>query len=125
MRPFDLEKALAGDLVVTRDGREVDEIFFSEKAGVPQPVIAHIKGNRTFFSFYKNGRFLEERIGISKYDLSMAPKVVKRWINICIGSTGTIFADSKLYESKDSANSTATKYVNCSLLKTVPLEVEE
>lgn len=52
-KPFNLEKALAGEPVVTRDGREVEGI---EKSDFPvQPIKACINGQIEFW--YRDGEY--------------------------------------------------------------------
>lgn len=76
MKPFNLERALAGDKVVTRDGREVSELRFLQSVS-PNGycVVAVIDGDP--FLFLQNGKITS----INHFDLFMAPKTVKRWVN--------------------------------------------
>lgn len=80
--PFDLEKALEGEPVITRDGMPIREIFYSktlEKKGC-QSVMAVSDDEKTFHE--KDGTFYPKKIP-SDYDLFMAPKPrEKRWQNI-------------------------------------------
>ena len=79
MEKFDLKRALAGEPVVTRDGREVTEIHFFETCTKGYAVIAIIEGEK--FGFTNNGYYLNnsaEHI----LDLFMKPKVVECWFNV-------------------------------------------
>ena len=82
MKPFNLEKALAGDPVVTRDGIPVTEIVRFN--GLPHDRRLYGIINGGLVSFLDNGRFSVYEFSETKYDLFMAPKIVKKsgWINI-------------------------------------------
>jgi hypothetical protein len=82
-RPFDLERAKAGDPVCTRDGCPVRIICFDTKGVFNQPIIALI--DRSDFEevirCYENGTEDIDR-NDTVYDLFMAPKKITGWINI-------------------------------------------
>ena len=94
MKPFNLEKALAGEPVVTRDGRKVTDIhYFSAPA--KYKVVAHIVNNSCVDTFEIDGTYLED--SESSTDLFMAER--ERWINIYWDeynqkafSTGSVYA---------------------------------
>ena len=95
MKPFDLEKALAGDPVVTRDGRKVTEIVRMKTAREEDSVIFVV--GELCYSTQPNGRIDDTYDSYS--DLFMAPKIVKKegQINIYKDSyTGTTIYPSKL-----------------------------
>lgn len=76
MKPFDLQRALAGDKVVTRDGREVRQLHKFDCEGECLAGVLDL----SLSTWNKNGQFWgtsEE----SDDDLFMAPKTVKRWVN--------------------------------------------
>ena len=86
LKPFDLQKALAGDPVVTRDGRKVTEIIeFKTACNTLQNTVAVIDGH--FYSFYENGKCMSQ--WDSEFDLFMAPKIVKKsgWLNVYPNNT--------------------------------------
>jgi hypothetical protein len=77
MKPFDLEKALAGEPVVTRCGFKVQELhLFKNK--VSNPLVGII--NNEIYAWNEEGK------GMSMFkeelDLFMAPKNVKRYIYV-------------------------------------------
>lgn len=76
--PFDLQHALAGDKVVTRDGREVTQLtkFDAENSNF---CLIGVCSNE-IESWDEKGRFFS---GDEDYprDLFMTPKTVKRWVN--------------------------------------------
>ena len=79
LKPFDLEKALKGEKVVTRDGREVEQIFYFDKAVRNEyPLRGVINGGLS--SYTREGRvFLG---GEMAGDLFMAPKERVVWVNL-------------------------------------------
>lgn len=77
MKKFNLEKALSGEPVVTRDGRKVLKIAYFETLPNNNCVIAHIKGNLTATAFTKNGLFGD---GVEARDLFMATKTVTKYV---------------------------------------------
>lgn len=123
MKPFDLERALAGDPVITRGGEEVDEIFFSEKSGVHHPVLAHIKGHFGFKAFYKDGRHCGEQVREGKYDLFMAPKITRMWINIYRDCHGNYYSGHPINTTEE-AEEIASRNKR-KMVKTVLVEIEE
>ena len=68
-RDFDLEKALAGEPVVTRDGREVKDLHLFTSVQTYYPVVGIIEGR--ILSFSKEGKYLTNRSESDK-DLFMA-----------------------------------------------------
>ncbi len=113
MKPFNLERALAGDKVVTRDGREVTQLTKFDCEGECLAGVLDL----SLSTWNKNGQFWgtsEE----SDDDLFMAPKTVKHWVNFYSNETVVSF------DSEESA-----KEVNYRHLKpiaiAVPVEFEE
>lgn len=97
MKPFDLEKALAGDPVVTRDGKKVTEIIHLKTVPPSRSIIFVFDGRA--HETGEDGRFYFGMNTESVNDLFMAPKIVKKegWINIYKDSyTGTTIYPSKL-----------------------------
>ena len=83
MKPFDLEAAKAGALVVTRDGKKARIICFDLNNGEYVLVVAFTPGNgrEGIISTKKDGRhctILDDSI----YDLFMAPVKKEGWLNI-------------------------------------------
>jgi hypothetical protein len=119
--PFDLEKALAGDPVVTRDGREVTEIHYFKTARECK-IIAVINGNLR--DFYEDVFRLQ--MTKTDYDLFMKQKESnKLWFNLYSNvENDHVFFIGKGYESKELAiqNSKIISESNV-YLKTVCVEV--
>lgn len=68
MKPFDLQKALAGDLVVTRDGRPVTQIHVFKVDG--EPVYGVVDGGVTCWP--ENGHYNPFTDEEDPFDLFMA-----------------------------------------------------
>lgn len=77
MKPFDLQKALAGEPVMTREGDKVVQLHYFPNLGSDFKVIAHIEHRFTFDTFKINGMYSQSS---SKLDLVMANQ--ERWANI-------------------------------------------
>jgi len=75
MEKFDLERALAGDPVVTRDGREVTQLTLFKANRAIYPLVGVVNGQLE--SFRENGKSWSE-----SPDLFMKPKVVENWFNV-------------------------------------------
>lgn len=76
--PFDLQRALAGDKVVTRDGREVFGIHKFDAYKDPRSLFGVMEGNVLCWEL--NGVYAGV-LCTRELDLFMAPKTVKRWVN--------------------------------------------
>lgn len=108
--PFDLQRALAGDKVVTRDGCEVTQLTRFNCAGV---VLVGVV-NGYLQTWYEGGKYsgIDRDSGL---DLFMPPKTVKRWVNFYQGY-------SYSYNSKDEATWAASE---TAIAIAVPVEFEE
>jgi hypothetical protein len=79
MQPFNLEAALAGKPVVTRDGRPVTQI--TKFKDIVYPVAGVLQG--TLFTFRTDGRYTDE--GPSKCDLFMKSEPKTFYANVYSG----------------------------------------
>lgn len=72
MKPFNLERALAGEPVVTRDRKKISKIFEIKKE-FSRPIICNFDcGEKYYQVFYtKEGKFHTEENDISSFDLFM------------------------------------------------------
>lgn len=97
MKPFDLQKALAGDPVVTRDGRKVTEVVHMKTARENESIVFVASG--LCYATHLNG--IIDTFD-SANDLFMAPKIVKKegWINIYKDS----YSANRIYPSKEEAD---------------------
>ncbi len=122
LKPFNLERALAGDPVVTRDGRPVTQIAkFDIKH--PYPVVITIGGDISHYTI--DGRFFEgsESCG----DLFMAQKQVTKWINLIRGKvTEQVRFDScYLYDSEEAARQEIQNHKYFHLIRTISITYDE
>lgn len=120
MKPFDLEKALAGEPVVTRDGRPVTQVTRFDVNNERYCIAAVVDSNIETFSI--DGKFRIEYPSI--YDLFMAPKTVKKegWINLYRSDSEEIAAfTGNAYNTKEAAEEVASP--KC--IATVKIEWEE
>lgn len=86
MEKFNLERALAGEPVVTRDGREVTEIHLFKTIKTNYPLIVVVGGDNQEYT--EEGKF---NINVySNDDLFMKPKVVEGWFNVYVNNNGIV-----------------------------------
>src|SRR5271155_2746465 len=79
LKPFDLEKALKGEKVVTRNGTEVTDVRHFPTAGQECTVAGVVLGD--IESFTETGAYFSD-YSLSSMDLFMAPKERVVWVNI-------------------------------------------
>ena len=111
-KPFDLERALAGDSVVTIKGVPVTEIHYLKTLPDGFPVVAVIEGS--VFRLTTEGRSL---YGVDKDFLLMSPKTKKfeAWVNVYTWGISCV-----TYDNKDQAESKALE----NYVKTIKIETE-
>ncbi len=101
MKPFNLARALAGDPVVTREGKEVIQIVYFDKVYIIRPVVAFISGHNGVCTFHKNGCSVDGQE--SQFDLFMAPVEKEYWM--ASGHTGSEYKNytvcTRLCETQD------------------------
>jgi hypothetical protein len=78
MIEFNLKKALAGEPVFTRDGRQVTEFHYFESATSEWVLFAVVKGEVTAYT--KNGKYSNTHK--SPKDLMMKAPIIETWINV-------------------------------------------
>ena len=117
MKPFDLEKALAGAPVVTRIGKEVTQVVFFN-ASTTFPVRAVIDG--TIYSYTTAGAlWARASSGGNDLDLFMAPVKKVAYINVyrpnhdSTDSTDRtqglgVVLGTKIHATKEAANANAS-----------------
>lgn len=83
MKPFNKERAIDGDPVITRSGKKVTELkFFNEADYDGISIVAKVKGlagNCRICHFREDGTYLYNDKDI---DLFMAPKKTRGWIGV-------------------------------------------
>lgn len=116
MKPFDLEKALAGAPVVTRIGEEVTQVVFFN-ASTTFPVRAVIDG--TIYSYTTAGArvlLASASSGGNDLDLFMAPVKKVAYINVYRPNHDStdrtqglgVVLGTKIYATKEAANANAS-----------------
>ena len=89
MNKFDLEKALAGDKVVTRDGREVTQLHkFTLGNGLV--ALSGVVGDSLPCFTFEGDEFWRIRHD-GNYDLFMAPKKLSGFVNVYRDDGGELF----------------------------------
>ena len=106
MEKFNLERALAGEAVCTRDGREVTQLNYFE---APKDLFT-VGGvlDRELYLWQTNGRFSETKE--DSRDLFMKPKENAIWINVYKNENGFLYTNGSDYRSEESAKKNADKF---------------
>lgn len=102
MKPFDLEKALAGDPVVTRDGREVTSLHLFDCEGYAHPLMGVCDGQ--ILSWTKDGGYFDPT-NYHINDLFMKSKTVVKWVILKKNGYWNC------YDSKDKAELGSSEYI--------------
>lgn len=117
MRPFNLEEALAGKPVVTRDGRAATEIHYFKTLESNSRVVAVVDGS--MWSYRETGRLCTGDVVESNLDLFMATQKVTKWGNVYKAFNG-LYDISFLFDNEDEAVKNKTE----NTIVTVPITFE-
>lgn len=90
MEPFNLEKALKGEKVVTKDGREVTQLHLFDLSKSISMLAGVLDGHICTWGANGNSSLITEM----EKDLFMAPKKREYWVNIYRSETGLICGHS-------------------------------
>ena len=127
MKQFDLKEYLANPSrkVVTRDGKDV-RIICTDRKDLNFPIITLIEkklgGGEVIYAHTKDGIYCDTVP--TGYDLFFAPEKHIGWINIFKWtSTEPYLGESRIYSSKELAESTGRNYRD--YLSTIEIEWEE
>lgn len=107
MKPFDLNLALAGDPVVTRDGRKVKIAGYNDSASSGTSLLGWIIAKFPPYEdavvmWHKDGREFTRML--SSIDLFMDDCFdAEYYVNIYESHAGHLYSGSMLYKSKDKA----------------------
>lgn len=85
MKPFNLQSALAGEKVITRDGRPVKIAGYNEEAVGYSKLAGWLEGTVECWS--ESGIYYDDKEE-SEYDLFMAPKKREVWVGYFEGANG-------------------------------------
>lgn len=102
MKPFNLEQALAGKPVVTRDGKEVTQIVkWDIQVGYP---VSYVTSGCKEVLFTTTDGYYKWDKSESRNDLFMDPEVKEAWVNVYKWSMGTVTV-GEVYSSEEEAYS--------------------
>jgi len=117
LKPFNLERALAGDPVVTGDGKNVSQLHMFNCED-PFCLYGVISGETLPSAFKVDGSW-----GVQKYEvdknLFMAPVKKEGWVNL--SSSNDVYCNNCIYKTKEEAF--VNKLIN--YIDTVKIEWEE
>jgi hypothetical protein len=114
MEKFNLERALAGDPVCTRDGREVTRLFLVD-VDSKYKLVGVVK--KSLVRWTDKGYFLDIT-NKSENDLFMKPKENAIWINLYKNENGSLYTNGAHYMSEESAKRSYDKF---GYLKTIKI----
>lgn len=118
MKPFNLEEALAGKSVVTRDGREVTQITkFNLNNKDEQPLIGVVGGH--IESFWESGKYLDKDT-IHINDLFMKAEKKTYWVNVYKNYYDEVCC-GQVYINEEQARNIKIPHT----IKTISFEIEE
>ena len=120
MKPFNLEEALDGKPVVTRDGRKVTivkEYHGTNKHPIGAIIHNPLESEDNFSKYLSDGRLSVNFE--TKYDLFMAAEKKELWVNVYPGTYPVTYLCA--YSSKERAD----KYAGPTRLTCVKIEYEE
>lgn len=120
LKPFDLEKALSGDPVVTRDGTKVVFIAFDKDARIACQLVIRLETDTASDFYYANGVYVEDEEW--PCDLFMAPKTKKVWIVLVKAEDGMIYPLYHVYHEQPIASDLESLI---DVVKVIETEIEE
>jgi hypothetical protein len=106
MKKFDLERALAGEPVITRKGKKVTELHLFKGGKLIQPLFGTIEGEEGYFCFEKDGMYNYSSTETS-FDLFMAPEKKSIWVNLYEYDNGQLWVGC-YYNSLEEASKPGT-----------------
>jgi hypothetical protein len=112
MEKFNLERALAGEPVITRDGSEVTRLFLID-VDSKYKLVGVVK--KSLLRWTDKGYFLDIT-NKSENDLFMKPKENAIWVNVYKNEYGKLF--SRDYSSEEEAKESAD---NIGYLRTIKI----
>lgn len=104
MKPFNLERALAGDPVITRDGRKVLKVLDGRHPKVNQyyQIFALIEGDLVYTTYSVSGAYRQG--SEERQDLFMAPKKREGWVNVNKGrQCDPCIGRGRIYQTPEAA----------------------
>lgn len=121
LKPFDLKRALAGDPVVTGDGRKVTQVELIMISDSKEGVLVHIEDYPNQIKWFTDKEYASDHVN----DLFMVPKTTPKtttyWVNIYRDSLNSICIGS-IHKTQKSAESVVH---DLERIKTISFDVEE
>ena len=112
-KPFDLEKAKAGEEIITEDGRAVRIICYDSNAIDGYPIRAYVDKTIVYWYYNKDG---ECSAGLNRLRLHIAPKRQGYFMNVYKRDTRddspSYFTDGYMYYTSDEAEQRIIKNFN-------------
>jgi hypothetical protein len=99
MKKFDLQKALAGEPVVTRTGLKIQQLNYFDFEGILEPIVCKIEGIESIYHFYKDGKYFNNLM--HDKDLFMAGP--EKWVNIYYNEHLNHVTTGAIYETEEEA----------------------
>jgi hypothetical protein len=115
MEKFNLERALAGEPVCTRDGREVTQLTLFDIDSRYQ-----LRGvlKKEVVSWTNDGDYYDDKDEDNQKDLFMKPKENAIWINVYKNENGFLYTTGVDFSSEESAKTSAD---NCGYIRTIKI----
>lgn len=123
LMPFDLERALAGDKLIYRNGEPVTVFHYLKNRDITEKICMTVCMNGSLTVHYSNGRICEDQE--FPLDLFMAPKVKTLWFNLYKDKNGYTFKNNSLHATKEIAEDHIIKGIGYDYINTFSIEVEE
>jgi hypothetical protein len=101
MEKFNLERALAGEPVITRNGREVTQLVYFHDV-IHKDCVYGVIGNQ-IKNWCIDGKFFHDDPNEFKADLFMKPKENAIWVNVYKREDGSLLVSSFTFESEAEA----------------------
>lgn len=99
MKPFNLQEAIEGKPLVTRDGRKVLNFHYFRDSKAKHTIIALVENElENYLHYYSNGTFL--KLEESHYDLFMYEEPKKYFVNVYKNSWGNVTTGCVTHESR-------------------------
>jgi hypothetical protein len=121
LEKFDLEKALNGAKVVTRDGREVSQLTKFENLNDDYPLIGVV--DRSIRTWTTQGLFVGDHTGECDEDLFLAVEPQRKWVNVYY-LNGKLFIGADQYNYLTDAYLHAVDTPNMQYIKTIEITDE-
>lgn len=121
-KPFNLEKAKAGEPVQTRDGRRARILCFDRDCDTFPIVGLQATGDGEEVLCWTNKGSASAVSNLTTLDLMMAPRKREGWVNIYTTAAGNTHVGPGIYDSEEEA----TKYAQSSgRLTAIKIQWEE